>query len=68
MLGEDVDSKRMVGAVGHIENLYPGHQILVEAPNPLLALWESARTKIDLLDWLTSTILLRCLGESICVK
>lgn len=61
MLCEDVDSKRVVGAVSHIENLYPGHQILEEAPDPLLALWESARSKKDLLDWLTTaTIPLRC--------
>lgn len=46
VLGEYIDSSRMAGAVGHIEDLHLGHQIQEEPPYPLLALWESAHTQV----------------------
>lgn len=45
MLGEDVDSGRVIGAVGHIHGLYLGHEAQEEASNPLLDLGESANTQ-----------------------
>lgn len=44
VLGEDADSRRVVGAIGHIDDLHLGNQAQEEAPDPLLALWESTDT------------------------
>ncbi len=44
VLCEYADSRRVVGAVGHIDDLYLGHQTQEEAPDPLLTLWESKHT------------------------
>lgn len=38
VLNEYIDSRWVVGAVGHIEELHLGHQIEEEAPDPLLLL------------------------------
>lgn len=45
MLGEDVDSGGVIGAVGHVHGLYLGHEAQEEASDPLLDLGESANTQ-----------------------
>ena len=41
---EDVDSRGVVGAVGHVESLHLGQQVEEEAPYSLLALWKPTHT------------------------
>lgn len=56
VLREDIDSRRVVGAVSYIKALHLGHEGQEEAPDPLLALWKSTHETHEQNDFVISGI------------